>query len=84
MDNEKTIEELKKEAEEFLNGWKRAKADFANYQKQVEKDRAEWFMYANATCVKAILPVLDSLEMAIHQLVIASPDASGRGNPVVF
>jgi len=66
-DTEKTIEEVQKEAEEYLNGWKRAKADFMNYQKAVERERADWAMFANVACVKAILPVLDSLEMAVAQ-----------------
>lgn len=61
-DADKTIEDYQKEAEEYLNGWKRAKADFVNYQKQVERERAEWFMFSSVGCVKAMLPVLDSLE----------------------
>ena len=66
---EKTIEEIQKEAQEYLNGWKRAKADFLNYQKQVERERAEWAMFANASCVKAMLSVLDSLEMAAQSVI---------------
>ncbi len=67
MTEEKTIEEYQKEAEEYLNGWKRAKADFLNYQKQTEKDKAEWAMFSNASCVKAMLSILDSLEGAVVQ-----------------
>ncbi len=61
------LEKFKAQADEYLNGWKRAKADFVNYQKQMERERAEWAMFANASCVKAMLPVLDSLEMAALQ-----------------
>ncbi len=61
---EKNIEDLKNQAEEYLAGWKRAKADFVNYQKQVEKEKAEWLLFSSAGCVKAFLPVLDSLEAA--------------------
>ncbi len=71
-EQEKTIEEYKKEAEEYLNGWKRAKADMMNYQKTVERERAEWAMFANASCVRAILPVVDSLEMAVAQFTVDS------------
>ena len=70
---EKTIEEFKKQAEEYLAGWKRAKADFVNYQKQAERERAEWFRFANAACVKAMLPVLDSLESASSPLSGGAP-----------
>lgn len=62
------LEKLKTQAEEYLSGWKRAKADLVNFQKQVERERTEWFMYASAACVKAMLPVLDSLESAISPL----------------
>lgn len=64
---EKDIEELKKQAEEYLNGWKRAKADLVNYQKQIEREKTDWFLFASAGCAKAALPVLDSLEMAATQ-----------------
>lgn len=54
--------DYKKQAEEYLAGWKRAKADLANYQKRVDHDRAEWGHFAKAECVKRFLPLLDSLE----------------------
>lgn len=71
-DEKKTIEEYKKEAEEYLNGWKRAKADLVNLQKQTERERAEWFMYASGGCVKAILPVVDALQNAVAQFTVNS------------
>ena len=81
---EKTIEEYQKEAEEYLNGWKRAKADFVNYQNQVERERAEWAMFSSAACVKAMLPVLDSLEGAVAQFTIHSSQFTGdHGHGIV-
>lgn len=61
------LEKLKTQAEEYLSGWKRAKADLVNFQKQVEREHSEWFLFANAACVKAMLPVVDSLEAAAMQ-----------------
>ncbi|MDO8505512.1 MAG: nucleotide exchange factor GrpE [bacterium] len=84
MTDEKTIEEYQKEADEYLNGWKRAKADFVNYQKQAEKDRAEWAMFAGAAFLKAMLPVLDSLEMAVSQFTVHSSQFTGdHGHGIV-
>lgn len=81
---EKSIEEYKKEAEEYLNGWKRAKADLVNYQKQIERERAEWFMFSSASCVKAMLPVLDSLEGAVAQFTVHSSQFTGdHGHGIV-
>ena len=74
---EKSVEELQKECDEYLAGWKRAKADLVNFQKQMERERVEWFMYANAACVKAILPVLDSLESAVENTLSESPPPRG-------
>lgn len=73
------LEKIKAQAEEYLAGWKRAKADFVNYQKQVEKEKAEWLMFASAGCVKAMLPVLDSLEAACQVLGVRG-EGSGVEN----
>ena len=57
---EKTIEELKKQAEEYLNGWKRERADFLNY-KQEEMERIAGLMkYASEEMTLRILPVMDN------------------------
>ncbi|MDP3245259.1 MAG: nucleotide exchange factor GrpE [bacterium] len=63
-DLQKQLEDLKNQSEEHLNGWKRAKADLVNYQKQVEKEKGEWCEFLQANFIKAILPVADSLEAA--------------------
>lgn len=64
-DINKHYEECRTRAEEYLNGWKRAKADLVNYQRQVERERGEWAIYAQAETVRKFLPVIDSLEAAI-------------------
>lgn len=63
------LEKIKSQAEEYLAGWKRAKADLVNYQRQVEKEKSDWFLFASAGCVKSMLPVVDSLEMAVQELL---------------
>lgn len=73
---EDSIEEIKKQAEEYLDGWKRAKAELANYQKQVEREKADWFLFSSAECIKAMLPVLDSLENAVSSLRDGAPSLS--------
>jgi molecular chaperone GrpE len=61
---EKQIEELKQKCEEYLNGWKRERADFINYKKE-ETERISGFMkYANEEIVLKLLPVLDNLLLA--------------------
>lgn len=61
---EKEIEELKKQRDEYLAGWQRARADFINYKKE-EMERIGGFMeYAQAEFILKILPILDNVERA--------------------
>jgi molecular chaperone GrpE len=57
--------EWQQKAEEYLSGWKRAKADFLNYQKE-EADRLDKVSkFANEDMVKELLTVLDSFDLAL-------------------
>lgn len=53
--------------EEYLNGWKRAQADLANYKKDELKRFEEIIKFANEALIRDLLPVLDSLEIAVIQ-----------------
>jgi len=56
----KDLEELKKQCEEYLNGWKRAKADLINYQKDEQKRLEEIAKFSNWDLVRDLVTVLDS------------------------
>jgi molecular chaperone GrpE len=63
----KLREELKiarKERDEYLTGWQRAKADFINARKDEEKSRAEFVKSANKELVLDIVTTLDNFDMA--------------------
>ena len=62
------LEQARAEAERYLNNWRRAEADFANYKKRVEQEREEIRRFANASLIINILPVLDDLERALSSL----------------
>jgi molecular chaperone GrpE len=64
-DLKKALAEEKTRAEANLNGWQRSQADFTNYKRFVEQDKAESLKYANANLLVSILPVLDDLERAV-------------------
>lgn len=58
------LEELKKKADEYLNSWKRAAADLANYKKG-EIERAGLLVgYAKEGVFLSLLPIIDSMYMA--------------------
>lgn len=58
------FEQLKKEREEYLNGWKRAKADLINYQKEEGRRFEELAKFANLGLIKELIDVLDSFALA--------------------
>ncbi len=62
------LRECKKEKEEYLAGWKRARADFINYKKE-EKERMERFLkFSSEGLILELLPILDDLEKAEDSL----------------
>ncbi len=66
VDNlKRVLAEEKTRADANLIGWQRAQADFSNYKRFVEQDKAESLKYANAALWVNILPVLDDLERAV-------------------
>jgi len=64
MEDEKTIEDLQKQCDEYLNGWKRAKADLMNLQAESARERTEWIQFASARSLDRLLPVVDTLHAA--------------------
>jgi molecular chaperone GrpE len=58
------IKTLRKEKEEYLTGWQRAKADYINLQKELDLARVNVSIYTREKMVDKLLPALDSFEMA--------------------
>lgn len=64
------------EADEWKDKCLRAKAELLNFQRRAEKDRSDALKYANASLVRALLPVLDDLERTVSSTA-ASGDNAG-------
>ena len=67
-DNQALREELNvalSKADEYLDGWQRARAEFSNYKKRVERDQAQMHQMAMGNVVKRYLEILDDLERAL-------------------
>ena len=62
------LEEAKAQAAEYLDGWQRARAEFANYKKRNEQERQELFKLANSTLIARLLPIFDDFERAFQTL----------------
>ena len=56
---------LKKERDEYLAGWRRAKADYENLVKDAQRSRDEYVKYANEQALMRILPAIDQYEVAL-------------------
>ena len=62
---EKKIKELEKKCQEYLDGWKRAKADYLNLEKEMARQREEWIKFANWELIGQLIPILDSFDKAV-------------------
>jgi molecular chaperone GrpE len=58
------LEVARKEKQENLDGWQRAKADYVNALRRFEEEKATAVTYGTLKAAKAFLPVIDSLERA--------------------
>jgi molecular chaperone GrpE len=62
------IKILRKEKEEYLTGWQRAKADYINLQKELSSAHTSTSILTKEKVVEKLLPALDSFEMAFANL----------------
>ncbi|MEK7148662.1 MAG: nucleotide exchange factor GrpE [Patescibacteria group bacterium] len=58
------LKTCEKEKKEYLDGWQRMRADFANVKKDEETRRGEMIKFAAEGLVDDLIPVLDSFTMA--------------------
>lgn len=72
-----SVDELavsKAKADEYLSGWKRALADYANLQKAAEKAREDLVKFACANMVGSLLPVMEGFRQAANHVPPAGAD----------
>jgi len=69
VEAELTIEErlaqVEAKAAEYLDGWQRARAEFANARKRLERGRVEAYSSAGVDYVTRLLPIIDDLGRAL-------------------
>ncbi len=58
----------RKERDEYLDGWKRAKADLINHKKDEIKRFEAIMKMANESLIKELIGVLDSFDLALNNL----------------
>jgi molecular chaperone GrpE len=79
------LEEAKKEALENYDRYLRISAEFDNYKKRVQKDRADLLNYGNERLIKELLPIVDSMERALNHVSNAEDsDAFVEGLKLIY
>ncbi len=61
----KELEEARIKSNEYLDGWQRARAEFANYKRRIEREQAQTYQNAAGKIIKNYLEILDDLERAL-------------------
>ncbi|OGN35620.1 MAG: nucleotide exchange factor GrpE [Candidatus Yanofskybacteria bacterium RIFCSPLOWO2_12_FULL_41_8] len=64
----KELEESKKQAEEYLNNWKRERADFLNYKKEEARRMEEFLKFSIEGIIMELIDVVDGIEVARKNL----------------
>lgn len=83
---EERIENIKKELttvteekDEYLNKFKRMKADFVNYRNRVNKEKEQLELKTKTEIISSLLPVIDNFERALKSVDEESEFLSGVG-----
>ncbi len=67
--SEEQIERLQAESAEYLDGWQRARAEFANYKKRIEREREDARSRITGEVITRYLGIVDDLSRALSEPV---------------
>jgi len=59
------LKDSQAKADEYLDGWQRARADFANYKRRIEREQSQVYQNAAGNILKRYIEILDDLERAL-------------------
>lgn len=61
-----SLEESEAKQKEYLDGWQRSRAEFANYKKRIVRERERANQTAKGKVIRGYLDILDDLERALN------------------
>lgn len=70
-------EKLRKERDEYLAGWQRAKADFLNYKKEELRRLEEVAKYGAEDFIRELITIMDNFDLGLRALEKAGPVEKG-------
>lgn len=65
MTKSKKVEELEAQIAELTGDLQRTRADFENYRKRSEADKAATYQHGQSAAILKLLPVIDNIERAV-------------------
>jgi molecular chaperone GrpE len=65
-DMQRVLDETRDQSDEHLRGLQRTAADFANYRRRVDEERAGLSQFSNALLIGKLLAVLDDFDRALE------------------
>lgn len=71
------LEKTRNEREEYLDGWKRAKAELINYKRDESERLKELARFGNSDLIRDLLIVLDSFDLGLATLDEKAPAMKG-------
>ena len=80
---ERELAETKAKSEEHLYNWQRSAADFNNYKRRTDDERATLTQFSNAVLIGKLLSVLDDFDRALESVPAEAHDAWIEGIKLV-
>jgi molecular chaperone GrpE len=77
------LADAERRAQEYLDNWKRAAAEFDNFRKRVQRESAQQAARGIESLVAELLPVLDNLERALDASAHHEPAKVAEGVKLV-
>ena len=74
----------KGEGTNYLEQLQRLQADFANYKKRVEQQKAEWYEHAVQKVASELLPILDDFDHLFNHNQQAEGTVSAQGVKLIY
>ena len=64
----KDLEKLKRERDQYLADWQKARAELINYKKEEEKRLQQVIRFANERIIKELIAILDNFDLALQSI----------------
>jgi molecular chaperone GrpE len=80
---ERELAEVRARAEEHLYNWQRSAADFSNFRRRTDEERAVASQFSNASLIGKLLAVLDDFDRALESVPADAHDSWIEGVQLV-